>query len=270
MTGFTSSLNNLKLLDELSTQETIIHKLHPLAKVSTTFLFLVMVVSFNKYEVTGFLPFFLYPIVVIVLGDLPVGALLKRVLIAVPFALGVGIFNPIFDQSSVSLWGDITISGGWVSFASILIRFFLTVLAALLLVATSGMGKIASVLLMLKVPRIFVMQILFMYRYISVLMEEVGRVLRAHSLRSLEDKGIRFKVWGSLLGQLFLRTIDRAERIYQAMLCRGFTGSFPTIRKERMGGKDLLYIGAWGLFFLFARLYNIPEIIGALVLGGGQ
>lgn len=266
MAGIASSWNNLKLLDELSGQKTVIHGIHPLAKVCTTFFFLVTVVSFDKYEITGFLPFFLYPVVVISLGDLPAKALIKRVLIAIPFALGVGIFNPIFDHSPMQVWGIVTVSGGWVSFTSILIRFSLTVLGALLLVATSGMGKIAAVLVQLRVPKIFVMQILFMYRYISVLMEEVSRVLRAHALRSLEDKGIRFPVWGSLLGQLFLRTIDRAERIYQAMLCRGFTGAFPIVGQERFVLKDGIYMIGWGIFFLCARVYNIPEMIGTLVV----
>lgn len=269
MSGLKSSVNNLKLLDELSTQETIIHNLHPLAKVLTTFLFLVMVVSFDKYEITGFLPFSLYPVVLIVLGDIPVWPIIKRVLVAMPFALGVGIFNPIFDQTSVYLWSDVYVFGGWISFLSILIRFFLTVLGALLLVATSGMGKVAASLIMIKIPPVLVMQILFMYRYISVLMEEVSRIIRAYSLRSLQDKGIRFPVWGSLLGQLFLRTIDRAGRIYQAMLCRGFTGSFPEMGKEKPGVRELIYTGGWGLFFLLARVYNIPEFIGALILGGG-
>jgi len=270
MAGFQDSWNNLRLLDQLAAQSTIIHRIHPLAKVWTTFFFLVAVISFDKYEITGFLPFLFYPVVVMILGDIPARALLKRILIALPFALGIGIFNPIFDQTQIPVWDGLTLSAGWLSFFSIIIRFFLTVLAALLLVATCGMERIATSLLVMKIPRIFVLQIIFMYRYLGVLMEEVARVLRAHTLRSLKDRGISFRVWGSLLGQLFLRTLDRAERIYQAMLCRGFTGAFPVMGKDKVTMKDVVYTIGWGVFFLLARFYNIPEFMGTLFMGGVQ
>ncbi|ATW26010.1 cobalt ECF transporter T component CbiQ [Candidatus Formimonas warabiya] len=268
MANFASSWNSLRLFDELSAKQTMIHGLHPLAKFLTTLVFIIAIVSFHKYQVVELLPFALYLIVVMVLGDLPPGPIFKRMLISLPFAFGVGIFNPIFDHTPVMVLGSTVLTGGWVSFLSIILRFCFTVLGALLLIATSGIGGVASAMLRLKLPKIFVVQLLFMYRYLSVMLEETARVLRANALRSLRDKGVHFKVWGSLLGQLLLRTIDRAQRIYQAMLCRGFTGEFPVLKTNRISGKDILYVCGWSGYFILARLYNIPEFMGSLFLGG--
>ncbi len=120
---------------------------------------------------------------------------------------------------------------------------------------------------MLRVPRIFVLQLLLTYRYISVLMEEVARSLRAYSLRAPEQKGIHRSAWGSLAGQLILRTFDRAQRIYEAMCLRGFTGEYHTGGFGRIRVWDLAYLTGWLLFFATARIYNIPMLIGSLITG---
>ena len=107
-----------------------------------------------------------------------------------------------------------------------------------------------------------------MYRYLYVLLEEFIRTVRAHSLRSFQGGGIGFKVWGSLLGQLLLRTIDRAQRIYQAMLCRGFDGEIRLLRYNKLVAADIIYFFGWSAFFIAVRLVNIPQRLGALLIGG--
>jgi cobalt/nickel transport system permease protein len=86
-------------------------------------VFIVAVVSFGKYEITGLLPFIIYPVVLIAMGNLPPGYLAKKILLAAPFAFFIGIFNPLLDRAVLVHLGPIGISGGWVSFASIMIRF---------------------------------------------------------------------------------------------------------------------------------------------------
>jgi cobalt/nickel transport system permease protein len=270
MSKFETAWNNVRTLDELAAQKTFIHQLHPGATLLTTFFFIVSVVSFGKYDLLALLPLVLYPVVLISLAELPARYLFKRLLIALPFVLFVGVFNPFFDRVPLLQIGGVAISGGWISFLSILLRAALTLLAALILIATSGWNQLAAALLKIKVPRIFVMQLLFLYRYLSVLMEETSAILRAHTLRSSPGKGLGFKVWGSLLGQLLLRTMSRAERIYQAMLCRGFTGEIRILRSRRLNHRDLLYCGCWSVFFLAVRLFNIPQLIGSFMTGVGK
>lgn len=270
MATLSSSQNHFHLLDELANSQTVVHARHPLAKLLTTLAFLVAVASFGKYEAISLLPFILYPVVLIILADLPVGILLKRVMIVSPFALGVGIANPIFDRMPMLVWGSVAISGGWVSLASILLRVGLTVLATLVLVATSGIGQIAAALLQMRLPRSFVAQLVFLYRYIGVLGEETGRMIRAHSLRSLGEKRLPFPLWGSLIGHLLLRTVDRAGRIYHAMLCRGFDGRIRVQRSWPFRAADGFYLFIWVSYFSLARFVNLPELIGSFVLGVGR
>ena len=259
---------DLRQLDEMASTRTVVQRIHPGAKLLTTVIFLTIVASFSKYEVSGLFPMFFYPMMLIILGELSVGPIFNRLLLALPFVLFIGIFNPLLDQIPLVQIGPYLISGGWISFISILLRFLLAVTAALILVATTGIDGIGMALLQLKVPRVIVMQLLFMYRYLYVLLEEFVRTMRAHSLRSFQGEGIKPRVWGSLLGQLLLRTVDRAQRIYQAMLCRGFDGEIRLIRQRKLAGVDVIYFVGWSVFFIVARCVNIAQWLGTLLIGG--
>ena len=266
MSDMINSLYNLRLLDAMAQKDTTIHRLHPLVKLLTTIAFLVVVISFERFEILGLLPFIFYPVLTFALAELPAVPILKRILIVAPFVLGIGILNPVFDHQTITVLG-LNISRGWLTFFSITIKTGLTVTAALLLIATTGMDKLAAALRMLRLPRLFVMQLLLTYRYISVLLEETARTLRAYSLRAPQQKGIHRSAWGSLAGQLLLRTFDRAQRVYQAMCLRGFTGEYHTGANSKITGNDLLYITGWCIFFIVARIFNIPVLLGTLFTG---
>lgn len=265
MADIAQSLYGIRLLDELAEKNTFIHKIHPLVKLLTTMIYLIVVVSFGKYEVAGLLPFFFYPVLIMAIAEIPLLPILKRMLLAAPFAVGIGVFNPIFDHSAMFVLDGFRLSGGWISFISIMIKFILAVLAALTAIATTGMDRIADALRMLHVPRVFILQLLLTYRYILVLMEEVARTIRAYNLRAPFHSGIQPGVWGPLAGNLLLRTFDRAQNVYQAMVQRGFKGEYNTGADKRITIKDALYLFGWVSFFLAARFYNIPAILGALM-----
>ena len=258
---------DLRHLDVLATRDTLIHKINPTVKLITTLVFIVMVTSFPKYEISGLLPFFFFPAALIALANLPVGHLLKRLLLVAPFVVFVGIFNPLLDQTPILKIGSLYLSGGWVSFISITLRMCLTVTAALILVATTGIDAICSALLRIGVPKVIVTQLLFMYRYLHVLLEEFVRSIQAYSLRSFHGENVRFKAWGSLLGQLLIRSINRANRIYQSMLCRGFDGEVKLMRTHKVQKPDLVYLIAWISFFSLIRFVNLPHFLGKLLLG---
>lgn len=266
MLNMMESAYNIRLLDDLARRDTLIHRVHPLAKLITTLIYLVVVVSFDRYEISRLLPLVFYPILIFALAELPVGPILKRVLLVEPLVIGIGILNPVFDQHVVMVAG-MEISRGWVTFLAIFIKGGLTVTAALLLIATTGMDRLAEALRMLKIPRLFVLQLLLTYRYISVLMEEVATTLRAYSMRAPHQKGIQRSVWGSLAGQMLLRTFDRAQRVYQAMCLRGFTGEYMTGSNKKLKVGDLLYLALWGMFLIMLRAYDLPRLLGSLFTG---
>jgi len=266
--GFETATSGIGRLDRLSYRDTAVHRLDPRAKVIATLLFAVAVVSFPRYEVLSLFPFFLFPILMAALGDIPAGFIAKKVVAVSPFAVFVGIFNPLFDPLTVAIAPGVTVSAGWVSFASILVKFALTVSAALLLIATTSFPGICRGLRRLGLPALFVSQLLFLYRYLFVLMEETMRVLRARDMRSFGNRGAGVRVFVRIVGTLFLRTVERAERIYGAMLARGFRGDIPSMRRETFRPSDALFVLGAGCFFSLCRFVPVPRIIGLLVRGG--
>lgn len=264
MAKIESAFFDIGTLDRLASRDNRLSRLDPRAKVVTTLFFVIMVVSCGKYEVSTLLPFFLFPFTLIAVADLPLGYLLKKLLIAAPFAFFVGVFNPFFDHSTQLHLHGLAISGGWLSFASIMLRFTLTVTAALILIATTSFTGVCLALERLGAPRVFVLQLLFLYRYLFVLIDEGARLNRAQTLRSFNGRGRGLKVLGSLLGQLLLRTLDRAQRIHMAMLCRGFDGEVRMIRRLHIGISEVIFVGGWVATLLLFRICNLPQSLGLL------
>lgn len=252
-------------MDTLASGDSSLHLLDPRAKLITTLLFIVAVVSFGKYAVLEFIPFFIYPMYLILAGGLSARFLLKKVLLILPFAILIGIFNPIIDREIIGNIGTISISAGWVSFFSILMRFILTVTAALTLIALTGFNSVCEALLKLRVPKPFVVQLLFSYRYLFVLTDEAQRMDRARSLRSFHSGAMKYKIFISIVGHLLLRTLDRAERIYRSMCCRGFDGHFRMAKSIKSGWKEFVFVVTWLILFIVFRVYNIPMKLGGFV-----
>jgi cobalt/nickel transport system permease protein len=155
-------------MDDLGRMDTPVHRLDARAKALVTLAFVVAVVSFPRREFSALTPFLLYPVALISLGRIPASHIARKILVAAPFALAIGIFNPLMDRQPVALVGPFAITGGWLSFASIMLRFVLTVGAALALVACTGMYRLGAGLERLGVPSLFVVQVLFLYRYLFV------------------------------------------------------------------------------------------------------
>ena len=257
---------DLGRLDSIAEMDTPIHRLDPRAKVLTTLLFIVYVVSFDKYEIARLLPFFLFPAFLVGMANIPFGYLVRKLIIVSQFVLFIGIFNPFLDREIIFQAGFLHVSGGWISLLSILLRFTLTVGAALLLIATTGFPAICMALEKLGMPRIFAVQMLMLYRYIFVLIEESIRLIRGYTLRAFSKKKMRYQVFKQLLGNLLLRTLDRAQRIHMAMLSRAFSGEIHIVREYSFGMKETIYLVSFTVLFTVLRFYNIADFIGKYFL----
>lgn len=260
-------LHELSRIDVFARQDTWIHRIDARAKVLATFVFLLCVVSFPRYAVLPLLPFVIFPVVIASLGRLPLGWLVQRLLVASPFALMVGIANPLVDQTPVAILPGHSIAAGWLSFASIGLRFLLTTAVALLLIATTGMPAICEALRQLRIPEAFVTQLQLLYRYLFLLGEEAMRMERARDLRSCGRRGTGLWVSGTLLGALLLRTVARANRIYAAMLLRGFEGTIRPASLRALTRRDLVFLLGWSTAFLICRQVPVGELLGHAVIG---
>ena len=133
---------------------------------------------------------------------------------------------------------------------SIVARSWLSVQVALLLAYTTPFPALIEALRALRLPALLVSIISFMYRYLAVIGDEAMRLGRARAARSAGDgpaglSGLawRARVTGGIVGSLFVRSYERSERVYAAMLARGFTGALPGFAMARPSSAELLTFG---------------------------
>lgn len=241
--------------------------LSPLAKLAVTAVFIFTTVSFPKYNVTGLIPFFLYPVILFRLADTNFFRCLKATAFVLPLILMTGIINPFIDKTPFDIAGLFVVRAGVISLITLLIKGMLCLSASYVFAETTKVDELCGTLRRIHVPKLIVTVFLLTWRYIFVMKEEVSIMLEAYHLRAPGQKGIHYSAWGSFLGQLFLRSFDRADELYQAMLLRGYNGNYfyACSRGKYPALKNWIYFIAVSALILAFRFFNIPEIIGTLV-----
>lgn len=250
-------VHELRSLETLAAGRTAIHRLHPLSKLLSALVFIIIVASFGRYDFVRLVPYLFYPFIMMALSESPYKLMLTRLLIALPFCLFAGISNAVFDRGAAFVIGGITVSYGVVSLAAILLKMYLCVMTALLLVATTPFTELTAQLRRIRVPSFFVMIFETTYRYIGVLLEEVRSMQLAYKLRSGESKRLDMKHMGSFLGQLLLRGFDRAERVHAAMSCRGYDLRHIPPARKKMTKSDILALAAVCIPTITLRLITL-------------
>lgn len=245
-----AALAELGALDRLAAGDSVVHRLDPRGKLLLTIAYIILVLSFPPTQVGPLLPFAVLPLALAAGAGVPLRYIVTRVLWVLPYVLFMGASNIWFDRMPVARVAGFIISGGMLSCASLLLRVALTVAAATVLLATTGINPLARALAGLGLPRVFVAQLVLLYRYLFVLMEQVAKLRGAFALRSA-GRAPTLRLAGSLLAQLLLRSIDRAARIHYAMRCRGFAGTIRLARTLAWTRRDTAVTGA-GFFILGA------------------
>lgn len=260
--------NRIRFLDESAQKKTVLHTLNPFATMSVTLVFIFCVISLNKYAFSALLPFALYPLYMTLVGEIPLNVLRLWLKTTLPLLIGLGFLNPFLDSREILLFSEFTVSAGWISYLSLLLKGILTTAAALSLIATTGLPRLGVAMRRLGFPEILVLQLMLMGRYITLLLEEGSRILAAWHLRAPGQKGLSPAVWGPLMGQWLMRTLDRSHRIYQAMKLRGFTGQYPLAPLKPLNSKDWFFLLFWTVYFIINRAVNLPLWLGHLLTGG--
>ncbi len=250
-------------MSEMAEQDQWMNSVHPLVKLCLTVFYIFVVVSFHKYDLPGVMSMAVYPLILFMLADLSVKEALYRLRVVLPVVCIVGIFNPLLDREIVCHVGSVGLSGGVLSMLSLMVKGVHTVLASYLLIATTSIEKICYAMRLLRVPKMIVTQILLIYRYITVLLSEAKRITQAYALRAPGQKGVRFEAWGSLVGQLLLRSMDRADNVYESMCLRGYCGEFALDERSRFGAKDAAFLIAWSAVFVLFRIFPVFRMVGA-------
>ena len=266
MDQMTSSMLELANMDMLAKMDSPVHRRHPAAKLLVTILYIFVAVSFPKDRLSALIPMVFYPAMLFQLSGISMRTCFYKLRFILPLLCAVGIWNPLLDREAVLTIGALTITGGMLSFLTLLLKGVFSLMASFLLISTTGIEQICYALSILKVPDLLVTQILITYRYISLLLKETGTMMNAYSMRAPGQNGLHFSAWGSFVGQLLIRSMDRAQNLYQSMQMRGFRGSFYYARETAFGLADMLYIIIWAVVFLILRMFDLSELIGGLFL----
>ena len=253
--------------DRFHEADSRLHRLDPRVKVVVSVLFILS----NALLPDGAWAAFGLSWIVLLwanqLSGLGVDFSFRRSFIALPFALAAvsAIFSPLGSPLAEWHLGPLTLiptNYGLIKFGSILLRSWLSVQVAILLVATTRFPDMIHAFEHLHVPTVLTTVISFLYRYLFVLTDEVLRLLRARQSRSATVPGYksgrnvfwRARITGSMAGQLFLRSYERSDRIYNAMLSRGYTGQLRTLHPHVMRTADWAFAVLAILILLLLQL----------------
>ena len=225
----------LREMDELAAQDSVLHRLSPLSKLFVTVFYIAVTVSFPKYGLTRLVWMALFPVAGYQLAGLPMRLCFQKLRMVLPLVCAVGLLNPLFDRQIVAQIGTLAVSGGVLSMLTLILKGVFCLLVSFLLMATTTI-------------------------------EEICRALRqlAYSLRAPGQKGIHISARGSFLGQLLLRSMDRAQALYESMELRGFCGEFPSAAHGRGSAASWPYALLCPALMLLARYFDLSALLGGL------
>jgi cobalt/nickel transport system permease protein len=227
-------------LDKYSNLDSPVHRLDPRVKILSVFLAIIIIVSEPLGELFHFLFYFIIIALLVVLSRVPLKYLLMRCLIVSPFILMAAAFLPLSRMLSPELQPDYSGYSVYQASLTILFKAYSAVILLVLLTSTEKFQRLLLGIRKLKMPRLIGVISALMYRYIFLLTDEVLKTTRARESRTPGKLKIsKVKVYGNQMAMIFIRSWERAHRVYDSMLSRGFNGEFPDTRTLHLSRNDV-------------------------------
>jgi cobalt/nickel transport system permease protein len=250
-------------IDKFAYQNSVIHQLDSRVKFLVTLAFTVMVLSLSRTSVSILTCCAVGPFAVLVLAKIPLRFAFKQILLVSPFVLILALSCPLYDKSLLIVsFGPLVlqISAGWMRCFAILGKFVVTMLALIALVSTTRFGDLLAGLGRLGVPKLLIIQLGLLYRYIFVLIDRAGRILRARAGRKRRNLGLKpeLKIAAAMIGSLLIRSIETAEHINIAMHGRGFDGNWRSLSELKIHRRDIWFGSIAATFMLLLYFFARP------------
>ncbi len=224
----------------------LLHGLDARVKIVSLIGFAIVVVTTPPQAAWAFVLYALTLAFLVALAHLSPLAVGKRLLVIVPFVLVVAIFLPFFHQEGRTLleWGPLRVTDrGALVFWNAAAKAVLATWGMIILGLTTSFTELVNGLSDLRVPRVLVLTLSFMHRYSRLFLEESQRMRRAMASRNYNPRWLgQVPALGKMLGALFLRSYSRGERVYVAMVSRGFEGTVALKGRRRLQATDLAFL----------------------------
>ncbi len=236
-------------LEEFAWGNTLIHRLDPRVKLIAAMPVAVLVALMQ--DIAGPARGLALAVALAALARLNVRKVLARLAVVNVFVLMLWAFLPFSHPGEeVFAIGPLGATReGLLLAAAITLKTNAIVLATMALLGTSQVMDLAHALVHMRFPAKLVHLFFFFYRYLGVLHDEYARLRTAMKVRAFKPRtsAHTYRSYAWLLGMLLVRSYERSERIYQAMLCRGFHGHFPVLHHFRLHALDLAFALAMAL-----------------------
>lgn len=223
-----------------------VHALDPRAKLIATLALVAAIVLAPPLSLPAFVAVVALLLAVAALARLPLRHVLARSALVLPFAGTIALLAPLGASGGSLNWAGVTgayANGGWIVAYGVLSKAWLSVLAMVLLSATTPVPKLFHGLEKLHVPDVILMTLAFMYRYVGVMREQIASSRRALDSRAPSlGRRARLRLYGQLAGNMVLRGYERGERVYAAMRSRGYDGTMPSAETLAFTGADVLLL----------------------------
>ncbi len=229
-------------IDRYADLDSPLHQLDARTKLIGFTTLIVAVLVIPSGDTFVFFAFFFLAAIFMGISQVPLGYIVGRALVLLPFVVLANLARP---------WR----SGMDFAFLNALVlRSLLSLIVLVLLTNTTRFTELLRGLSRLGFPRVTTLSLGFLYRYVFVLTGELKRMRQARDCRiaGRGTAGVRLKARASMLGILLIRSSERAERMYQAMLSRGYSSDFPVYGSRRFSWKDLVFIAALAPFVFIA------------------
>jgi cobalt/nickel transport system permease protein len=252
-------------IDKFAYQDSPIHRLDARVKFVIAIVFTAVVISLPRTSISILFCYAVGPFAVLVLGGVPLRFTFKHILVVSPFVLVLALTAPLYDKTAATVvfgpWVWQT-TVGWLRCSSILAKFVVTMLALISLVSTTRFADLLAGLQRLAVPKLLVIQMGFLYRYIFLLIDSAHHIIRARAARSIGRVGLRAGVRfaAAMVGSLFVRSVDTAERISAAMQARGFDGDWRTVNRLAVRERDYVF-AAIASCFIFVLYFVVKPVL---------
>jgi len=253
-------------LDKFASHDAPIHRLHRSVKFIVVLIFTVVVISLSRTSPAILACYAVGPFTILVLGKIPLRFAIRQILIVSPFVLILALSSPLYDKTPVAVtFGPFgwQITLGWMRCFTILAKFSVTMAALIALVSTTKFADLLAGLQKLALPKILVIQLAFIYRYIFVLINRVHHILRARQIRKLKNLGFKkeLKTAAAMVGSLLVRSIDMAENISIAMQGRGFSGQWHSTKELQIQRADYIFAASAAVFMFGLYFFIRPVLI---------
>lgn len=216
-----------------------IHRLPSQVKIASVVSFVFLVAVTPRQAFWGFLVHVVALGALVIVSKVGIRFVLLRMMGILPFIAFAFLIPFVAAGERIDVLGvGVSREGLWAAW-NIVAKASLGAAASILLAGTTEVPDILSGMARLKVPAVFTSIAGFMIRYLELIVAELGRMRIAMTSRGYDPRWLwQARPLATSAGALFVRSYERGERVYEAMLSRGFTGSMPDLRRRDPSAAD--------------------------------